>query len=272
MLPKISVITVVYNSVASLEETILSVINQNSCDFEYIIIDGGSNDGTLDVIKKYDQYITKWISEKDAGTYYAMNKGINLSKSDYINFMNSGDKFFDENVLQTVKENLVNIDVLYGDNLLCYNWGQIRLAPDNLTNMKKYMVFGHQTVFIKREVISKFGFNCQFKIAADYDLFYKLFVNQYTFRYLPICISKFSASDGLSSNNPIITFKEDAKINGEFYTLKWKLKYVYFNLRIIIRSILIKILPEDFVNKIRIENTLKNKLIKEVNFNFIKSN
>lgn len=267
MNPKISIITVSFNCVNSIEETILSVLNQTYKNFEYIIIDGGSNDGTVDIIKKYDQYITKWISEKDEGTYYAMNKGINLATGDYINFMNSGDLFFDENVLQNVKDNLKTIDVLYGDNLLCYDWGQIRLAPDNLENTKKYMVFGHQTVFIKRNVISTLMFDCKFKIAADYNLFYKLFTYQNTFRYLPICISKFSAIEGLSSNNPLITFKEDAKINGEFYTIKWKIKYVYFILRIIIRSIIINILPKEVVNKIKMKNTLRNKLIKEVNFN-----
>ena len=91
MANKVSIVTVSFNCVSSIEDTILSVVNQKYKEKEFVIIDGGSTDGTLDVIKKYDKQINYWVSEKDAGIYDAMNKGIKASNGDWIIFMNSGD-------------------------------------------------------------------------------------------------------------------------------------------------------------------------------------
>jgi cellulose synthase/poly-beta-1,6-N-acetylglucosamine synthase-like glycosyltransferase len=106
--PLISIITVVYNGEKFLEETIKSVINQTYDNVEYIIIDGGSSDGTIDIIKKYEDYIDYWVSEKDNGIYDAMNKGIDLATGIWINFMNAGDLFFD-NTIEHLKTNFRNV-------------------------------------------------------------------------------------------------------------------------------------------------------------------
>ena len=113
--PLISIITVVFNCEKYLEETIKSVINQTYDNIEYIIIDGGSSDGTLDIIKKYEDKITYWVSEKDGGIYDAMNKGIELSHGEWINFMNGGDIFFNKTVIEDVflSNNFKNIDIVY---------------------------------------------------------------------------------------------------------------------------------------------------------------
>lgn len=102
--PLVTVITVVYNAKELLEETILSVLNQTYSNIEYIIVDGGSTDGTLDIIKKYQDKISKYISEPDQGIYDAMNKGMSLSKGQWLNFMNAGDSFYSNDVLQKVFE------------------------------------------------------------------------------------------------------------------------------------------------------------------------
>ena len=100
--PLISIITVAYNAIQLIEATIKSVINQSYTSIEYIIIDGGSTDGTIDIIKKYDKYLAYWISEPDKGIYDAMNKAIKKANGDWINFMNCGDTFVDENVISEI--------------------------------------------------------------------------------------------------------------------------------------------------------------------------
>lgn len=116
--PFISIVTVSYNAAETIEQTILSVINQNFIDYEYVIIDGGSKDSTLDIIKKYEDKITLWVSEPDRGIYDAMNKGIRLAKGEWINFMNAGDNFADVETLEASAQAIATqskIEVLYSD-------------------------------------------------------------------------------------------------------------------------------------------------------------
>ena len=115
---QISIVTVVFNGEAFLEKSIQSVINQTYKNIEYIVIDGGSTDGTIDIIKKYQDKIAVWISEKDDGIYEAMNKGIALAHGKWINFMNAGDVLFNDNVLTDFCEKSLaypNVDFFYSD-------------------------------------------------------------------------------------------------------------------------------------------------------------
>ncbi|MCY1133837.1 glycosyltransferase family 2 protein [Bacteroides fragilis] len=119
--PLVTIITVCYNAETTIEKTILNVINQTYADIEYIIIDGGSNDGTIEIINKYANKISYWMSEPDRGIYDAMNKGIKLAKGDWVSFMNSGDSFYSldtvEDVVQFIRE---EYDVIYGSvNVVC---------------------------------------------------------------------------------------------------------------------------------------------------------
>lgn len=262
--PLISIITVSYNAANTIEQTILSVINQNFKDFEYIVIDGGSTDGTVDIIKKYQDKITFWVSEPDKGIYDAMNKGIQIAKGEWVNFMNAGDGFYNSNVFVNVFGINRTSDVIYGDNMLCYNWGKIILAPDVLSKTNQNMVFGHQTVFMKRDIVLKYQFDCNYRIAADYDLFFKVYRDEYIFEYIPICISNFSADDGVSTNNPIITFLEDSKINGRNKNSNWYFVLFIYKIRLYLRKWVMLFLTSGYVEKIKKKNILKNKLIKEI--------
>ena len=265
--PLISIVTVSYNVGNTIEDTILSVVNQDFIDFEYIIIDGGSKDNTVEIIKKYEDKITFWLSEPDAGIYDAMNKGIKLAAGEWINFMNAGDVFYDTQVFKNVFSTYRFSDVVYGDNMLCYDWGKILLAPDDISNITKHMVFGHQTVFMKKDLLLKYPFDCSFKIAADYNLFYKLYKENFSFEYISKCICLFSANDGVSSNNPRIVFKEYSRINGCDKAKVFRLKLILFTLRLAIRQVVMFFLPTKFIDRKKRKNILKNKLIKEVILN-----
>jgi glycosyltransferase involved in cell wall biosynthesis len=159
--PKVSIITVVYNGIEFLEETIKSVISQTYPNIEYIIVDGGSKDGTLDIIKKYEEHITKWISEPDKGIYDAMNKGIDLATGDWQNFLNAGDRFVDNDVLEKIfTTNLKNITLVYGNIIAIRENGQtlnvnaIELKNDN--SIKKGMKVCHQAIFYNKNIIIKY--------------------------------------------------------------------------------------------------------------------
>ena len=148
----ISVVTVSYNAVATIEQTILSVVNQTYPHIEYIIIDGGSTDGTVDVIKKYADRIAYWVSEPDKGIYDAMNKGIKVATGEWINFMNCGDSFYSVSVLSDVfkdkscKEN----DVIYGNTCIMERWCMYEERPRELFFMNKLMVLVEQISDINR--------------------------------------------------------------------------------------------------------------------------
>lgn len=121
--PLISIITISYNSCLTIEDTILSVINQTYPHIEYIVIDGGSKDGTVDIIKRYENKISYWISEPDKGIYYAMNKGIAATTGEWINFINCGDSFYDKNVIARLFKDSIgeNYSVVYGNTVFQYS-------------------------------------------------------------------------------------------------------------------------------------------------------
>ncbi|WP_172917224.1 glycosyltransferase family 2 protein [Capnocytophaga canis] len=191
--PLISIVTVSFNALKTIEQTILSVVNQTYPNIEYIIIDGGSTDGTVDIIKKYEDKIAYWVSEPDKGIYDAMNKGIEKASGEWINFMNSGDEFYNENVLRDVflKENLKEVDVLYGDVVVKLPKKEVLKKATPLQNIEKWMVFCHQSTFVRTKLHRENFFNITYKICADYDFFLKLYRKRKKFRYLSKVISKF---------------------------------------------------------------------------------
>lgn len=151
---KISVVTVCYNSVDTIEETMLSVLNQTYPDVEYIIIDGGSTDGTVDIIKKYAGRVAYWISEPDKGIYDAMNKGIAAATGDYINFMNSGDRFASTNVIENCFSNLRGTPIIiYGNWIESVESMLIPKKALELGYLSKGMPFPHQSAFIAVSLI-----------------------------------------------------------------------------------------------------------------------
>lgn len=245
--PKISVVTVTYNSAATLEETILSVLNQTYPNIEYIIIDGGSTDGTIDIIKKYADRLAYWVSEPDKGIYDAMNKGIDASTGDYINFMNADDTFYDDNVLKNVFSRDYNEDVVYGKTLKILPNSNIIMENRPVSFLSQNMVFGHQASFVKTELIKKIKFDLKYKSAADYNFFHAVMMNNGSFREVPFIVSIFNACDGFSARNIKLSWKEVDMINGQASHCFWNVRYTIRCLNYDFRCFIKSLLPSDWI-------------------------
>ncbi len=214
--PKISIITVSFNTVKTIEQTILSVVNQTYPNIEYIIIDGGSTDGTVDIIKKYESKIAYWVSEPDKGIYDAMNKGIEKASGEWINFMNSGDEFYNNRVLSDIfSESISNeIDVFYGEVAIKYQKKESYKKPLPINQIEKGMVFCHQSSFVRTKLYKENPYNLTYKICADYNFFLSVYRKGGNFKYKSIVISKFLYG-GFSSSSIIQLFVEKWHISGK---------------------------------------------------------
>jgi glycosyltransferase involved in cell wall biosynthesis len=172
--PTLSIITVVYNNVRDIERTLLSVFNQSYAHIEYIVIDGASTDGTLEVIQRYQDRLSKVVSEKDAGIYDAMNKGLALASGDYVLFMNSGDELYAPDTVENVFATAPNIDIYYGETEM-YNeaWQSIgkrrHSVPEKFTwkSFRFGMTISHQAIYIRRTLTEQY--DRQYELSADID-------------------------------------------------------------------------------------------------------
>lgn len=227
--PLITIITVCYNAVQTLEQTILNVINQDCKDYEYIIVDGGSSDGTLEIIKKYSHKLTHWVSEPDKGIYDAMNKGAAISRGKWLCFMNSGDTFYNTNTLQNLfsKSNIFdeNYDVIYGNTNKVYGSYSKIIKPGEIEQIVSHLPFCHQSSFVLTEVFKKYNFNLQYKIVADDHLFYNLYKDGRKFCYIDQVISNYEAMDGVSSRKFKNALWENYQIRGGQSKWSWYFRY-----------------------------------------------
>ena len=219
-----SIVTVVYNGEQYLEETILSVINQNYKNIEYIIIDGGSSDGTVDIIKKYEDRITYWVSEKDNGIYDAMNKGISVATGSFINFMNAGDNFYSNDVLTNIanKIELHDNDIIYGN--VVYERQDGTLFIDDKSRKKQANIYeiNHQSCFYNLDLHEKYGvYSMKYPISADF-LFLNRAIKKSGNNPLKVDVSVVKYDEtGFSRVNIIKHQIEKIKISIELYGPTW---------------------------------------------------
>lgn len=197
---KISIITASFQCAETIEDCIKSIVNQTYSHMEHIIIDGGSRDGTLDVIKKYNHKIAKLVSERDSGIYYAINKGLKNATGDIIGILNSDDLYMDGNVIEDVVNAISknNVDACYGDLLYVEREDADKVvrvwnagAYDRKSFRKGWMP-PHPAFFVKRSVYEKYGmFNTDFPIAADYELMLRfLYKYNVSTAYIPRVLVK----------------------------------------------------------------------------------
>lgn len=221
MQPTLSVITIVFNNARDIERTLLSVLNQSYKKIEYIVIDGASTDGTLEIIEKYRSRLSKVISEKDKGIYDAMNKGLAASTGDYVLFMNSGDEIYDQDTVSAVFASAANADIYYGETEMYNdNWESLgrrrHHVPENF-NWKSFrygMNISHQAIYIRKELTEPY--NLQYKYSSDIDWIIraskkaKCCVN--THRY----VAKYLVG-GISKKKHIESLKERYRIFSKYY-------------------------------------------------------
>ncbi|MBN1353356.1 MAG: glycosyltransferase [Candidatus Omnitrophica bacterium] len=221
---KISIITVVYNKVRYVDDCIKSVISQSYPDIEYIVIDGKSTDGTMEVIGKYKEKIAKIVSEKDNGHVYAMNKGLRLATGDVIGFLHADDFYADKNVIRDVADRFKDpsLESVYGD--LVYvdkeNTAKVirywRSGEYNMERIKFGWMPPHPTFFARKNIYEKYGsFDASFKISIDYEILLRLLYKyKISSRHIPRVMVKmrWGGISNRSLNGIIIKSTEDYRI------------------------------------------------------------
>ncbi len=261
--PKVTVVTVVYNRVKEIEQTMLSVLNQTYADLEYIVIDGGSTDGSLDIIRKYAKHLAYWVSEPDKGIYDAMNKGIRQASGEWVNFMNAGDSFWSPLVVaesMRYVQAYPSAGVLYGDTVHKNPFGKVRIDARPLEGIVRETVFCHQSCFVRTDLLKDMPFDLAYRYVADYDLLSKLYRAGVSFVYYPQVISLFAVGAGASFTHAYASIREhyslpQLELRGSRRTaylkkiVKWTLS-LYF----------IKLCPLSLRKKI-FERRYKNKMI-----------
>ena len=209
---QISIITVVYNNVNNIEDTILNVlkVKENYKNLEYLVIDGGSSDGTVDVIQKYQSGIDFWMSEPDEGIYDAMNKGITNANAEWIIFMNSGDLFYDNGVLNTIfdENQIERTDIIYGKTK-SKNTNRTIIPPKKVN--KSYFFANticHQSIFFNKKLFNELAlYDLNYKIISDRDHLFRSCASNAKFKYVDTIISIWD-EEGFSNDN-ILLFKKE---------------------------------------------------------------
>lgn len=218
--PLISIITINFNNRDGLSKTIKSVVSQTACNYEYIIIDGASTDGSTDVIKENQAHLAFWVSEKDSGIYEAMNKGIAVAKGEYLLFLNSGDYLSSTGVIKQAAENFTGQDIVYG-NLYQDVRGRLveTIYPSKIS--AKYFFTNslpHPASFIKKELFEKYGgYNTGYKIVSDWEFFF-LMVCKYnrSIKHINVFISVYNLI-GLSHNSGSLPAQERKRVIGSHF-------------------------------------------------------
>ncbi len=248
-LPLITVITVVLNGEKTLEETIKSVISQTYPNVEYIIIDGGSTDGTLDIIKKYEDYIDYWVSEPDKGIYDAMNKGIVISFGEWLNMLNSGDLYYNSMVIENIYTKEIDADV-YGiaGSWVCDYEGNIFLyLPDPYKMLERPgWHINHQAFFYRKITHKILGlYSTDYELTSDHEYFLRLLVNKLKIATHNSILIKFDLNQNLS---------DSVKSKWEDFLIRKK--YLGFNLKGLIISIftILKLNIRKFLEKIGLKS------------------
>ena len=237
---KLSIITINFNNFSGLQKTIDSVISQICKDFEWVIIDGGSTDGSCELIEKNADNVSCWISEPDRGIYNAMNKGIRLSHGEYLLFLNSGDYLYDCNVIQNALPLLEGYDFVVGkekrNDLNCI-WDLPLSTTEEIFRVVNFYFIPHQSTFIARKVFNEYGlYREDIQLSSDWYMYYKaLMLGNATVCRIPYMVAVF-AGNGVTCIHKDLMLAERPKIWSEIPRIKYVVDF-YFNNYDIIKAL-----------------------------------
>lgn len=224
--PSITLITVVFNGQKHIEKTIQAVINQAYQPLEYIIIDGGSTDGTLDIIRKYESHISYWKSEPDKGINDAFNKGLKQASGDLIGFTNADD-WLEDKALETIANNYQPGKIVYGNVRFWKNGKEINVSNSDHQRLREGMTMAHPGVFVPKKLYDQYGFFVtDLKIASDYEIMVRFFVNKVEFIKTDAVVANMNLG-GISHTRWVLAIKEDLKVKNTYFKNK-VLNYCYF--------------------------------------------
>ncbi len=225
----VSVVTVVFNDERNIENIIQNVLNQTYPHIEYIVIDGGSTDNTVNIIRKYNDRIDYWISEKDLGIYDAMNKGAKLATGEWVNFMNAGDSFYSDHTVEEVLSSLPpSADIVYGHTYYKKQDKMTLIETYGLECLWMSMICSHQSIFARSKLLKQHPFDLKYRISSDYEFIYHCYVNGRHFHDTQQVIAV-HAVDGISEQRIIKRMIERWSIVRK-YSPSAKVNLFYFKL------------------------------------------
>ena len=235
--PILSIITVCYNARDGLHATLENVLQQTWTRFEYLVIDGGSADGTVSLLKQSSERFAQqqipfqYISEPDQGIYDAMNKGTKIAKGTWLLFLNAGDLLASPHILEQVFSKPCNSSIIYGDTLCVYQKSQKLYPALPLENIIHEMAFCHQSAFIRRSLLLERPYDISYKICADHHFFLSMYLKEKEFDYRPIPVSIYEIS-GYSDKNKLAAHREQHRMQRELHvfrpTISWFLRECIF--------------------------------------------
>ncbi len=218
-MPLISIITVVYNGAPHLEQAINSILGQSYSNIEYVIIDGGSFDESLEIIKRYDEFIDYWIAEPDKGIYDALNKGLSLVKGDVIGLL-SADDYYEPDALLLVANAFAYAGepgIFYGNSHILQEDLDLRYLSVGKLELWRGMSFKHQAMFVPRQIHQRIGqYDTSYRIAGDYEFVLRAMKSKIPFIYIDRALVNYR-NTGLSGMNPCASLMEVMRINMSFY-------------------------------------------------------
>lgn len=227
---KVSIITISYNNLEGLKKTYDSIRRQTFVDYEWIVIDGGSTDGTKEFLQEHSRELSFWCSEPDKGVYNAQNKGTQYARGEYSIYMNSGDSFFSDDVLENIFKKDIEADVIYGNWMLVFEDGETRVGVAPKVADLAYFFddnMCHQAMLIRTEAVKNRPYDESFRIYADWEEWLALYMQGKLFHRIDMIVCNFMVGGISTGDNASEKLKQERKdeikrINDRYYQGRWK--------------------------------------------------